>query len=62
MLRIKDTGQGIASKQIEKIRDRFRQEDTSRTDQNSFGLGLYLVKKLIDKHGRNIQVQSETNQ
>jgi len=62
MLRIKDTGQGIASKQIEKIRDRFRQEDTSRTDQNSFGLGLYLVKKLVDKHWRNIQVQSETNQ
>ena len=56
---IKDTGIGIERKNLEKIWNRFWQEDSSKTDTKSFGLGLYLTKLLVDKHGRNIEVESK---
>lgn len=37
-LTIKDTGKGIAAKDFEHIRERFRQADSSKTDTKSFGL------------------------
>lgn len=58
-LSIQDNWIGIDNAQLEKIRDRFRQEDPSRTDQKSFGLWLYLVKKLVDKHWRKINIISK---
>ena len=35
---ISDTGKGIAEKDLERIRERFRQADRSKTDTKSFGL------------------------
>ncbi|MCF7835308.1 HAMP domain-containing histidine kinase [Candidatus Gracilibacteria bacterium] len=58
-LEIKDNGIGISDKDINFIRERFRQADRSKTDTKSFGLGLYLTKLLTEKHGRNIDIQSK---
>lgn len=58
---IKDTGKGIAEKDLEHIRERFRQADRSKTDTKSFGLGLHLVKLLVEKHGRKIAISSKVN-
>jgi signal transduction histidine kinase len=58
---IKDTGKGIAEKDLEHIWERFRQADRSKTDTKSFGLGLYLVKLLVEKHDWKISMSSKVN-
>jgi signal transduction histidine kinase len=56
---VRDSGCGISQNHLWQIRDKFWQEDISRTDRKSFGLWLYLVKKLVDMHGWKIKVESE---
>ena len=56
---VKDTGIWIEKKNLDKIWERFWQEDGSKTDTRSFGLGLYLVKLLTEKHGWKMEVRSE---
>jgi signal transduction histidine kinase len=56
---VTDTGIGIATDHIEEIFEPFHQLDSS--DSRSYGgmgLGLALVKKIIDAHGAIIKVQS----
>jgi signal transduction histidine kinase len=56
---VTDKWVGIEKKNLEKIWERFWQEDWSKTDTKSFGLGLYLTKMLVEKHGREIEVKSQ---
>lgn len=58
---IKDSGKGISASDIEHIRERFWQADRSKTDTKSFGLGLYLTKLLVEKHGRKITISSKVH-
>ncbi len=53
-LEISDTGQGMSSNIIDQIFDPF-----FTTKINGTGLGLSLVKNVINKHGGIIQVQSQ---
>jgi PAS domain S-box-containing protein len=57
---IKDTGIGISEDKIGVIFERFRQVDTSlhRINEGS-GVGLSLVKSLVEKHGGEIWVESK---
>jgi len=57
---IKDKGQGIPSDKLEIIFEPFYRVDkqTSR-ELGSSGLGLSIVKKIIDKHNGNIKIISE---
>jgi len=55
---VKDTWKWIKKENLEKIWDRFWQEDSSKTDVTSFGLWLYLVKLLVKKHWWSIDVKS----
>ncbi|MDR2191151.1 MAG: ATP-binding protein [Candidatus Peribacteria bacterium] len=43
----------------EKIFERFRQLENTEHTEYSFGLGLYLVKRIVQLHGRTISLHSE---
>ncbi|MED7787447.1 HAMP domain-containing sensor histidine kinase [Francisella sp. 19X1-34] len=58
-IEIIDQGIGIDDKNISKIFDRFFREEKSRT-QTGNGLGLSLVKKIIQLHNGNITAQNNT--
>ena len=60
ILSVVDHGVGIAPENIEKIWQRFYQEDASRTDSadGSFGLGLSMVKEIALIHNGNLEVKS----
>lgn len=58
---VQDTGVGIAREQLPRIFERFYQADIgrSRSDQQGSGLGLTIVKELVEAHGGVVQVHSE---
>ena len=60
IISVKDTGIGIPDEKLEVIFERFRQVDSSltRTREGS-GIGLSLVKALVEAHGGKITVKSE---
>ncbi|QEC54333.1 phospho-acceptor domain-containing protein [Anseongella ginsenosidimutans] len=58
VLRVADQGQGIPDKEKEKIFDKFYRigsEETRAT--KGTGLGLFIVKQVLDNHGAVIQVK-----
>lgn len=57
-IKVKDDGIGIAEKNLQKIWDRFYQVDESRTTK-SMGLGLSMVKLIVEKHEGYVEVESE---
>lgn len=57
VITIADTGIGIGQKQIDKIFDKFYQVDSNI--QGSVGLGLSIVKEIIDLHRGDIRVKSQ---
>ena len=60
---VADTGCGIAEKDLEKVFDRFyRSEQDDDADSGSAGLGLAIVRRILDLHGSRITVSSELNQ
>ncbi len=56
---VKDTGIGIALENQTKIFDRFVQLNDANVNYQGSGLGLSIVKKLIDLFDTKIQLQSE---
>lgn len=56
---IRNTGAGIPSQEMPQIFERFYKSDRSRSlDKNGMGLGLYIVKTVIDLHHGEITVRS----
>ncbi len=59
LVEISDNGIGIGEKHLKHLFDRFYRVDTSRSrDQGGSGLGLSIVKHIIESHGQNINVRS----
>ena len=57
---VADNGVGIAEEHIDKIWTRFYRVDDVRNDEyGSNGLGLSMVKSIIELHGGDISVKSE---
>src|SRR3954469_943910 len=61
VIEIEDTGTGIDPKEVENIWSRFYKADLSRTTNpyGQFGLGLSIVKQLVQLHYGEIEVTSE---
>ena len=60
---ISDTGVGIPKKRLPFIFDRFWQEDSStKRKHHGTGIGLALVKELIEAHGGSVRADSAPNQ
>lgn len=56
---VTDTGIGIPENQVPRIFDRFYQVDSSTTRQfGGTGLGLTLVKRIVEAHGSQVAVES----
>ena len=56
---MKDSGIGIPKESIGKIWERFYKTDLSRgKDKKGTGIGLAIVKEIIQAHGENINVIS----
>jgi len=55
-----DNGKGIAAKDLPFIFDRFYRTDASRnSSKGGSGIGLSIVKKIVEEHGGNIWATSE---
>jgi CheY-like chemotaxis protein len=60
VVRVKDTGIGIAPEMLPKIFEMFTQVGRSiRQSEGGLGIGLSLAKRLVEMHGGNIDVSSE---
>jgi signal transduction histidine kinase len=59
IFRFTDTGTGIPPHQLSKIFDAFYRATTDGSGSHGAGLGLALVKWIVDAHGGAITVQSE---
>jgi len=60
VIRITDTGKGISSDFLPYIFDRFRQADSASTREYSgLGLGLAIVRHLVDAHGGSVRAASD---
>lgn len=59
---LEDNGRGIAAKDLPNIFDRFYRTDTSRnSSKGGSGIGLSIVKKIIEEHGGKIWATSREN-
>lgn len=57
---ITNTGAGISEEDLPHVFDRFYKADRSRSlDKTGAGLGLYIVKNIINLHGGEISVRSD---
>ena len=56
---LRDTGNGIAASEQERIFDRFARVKNSRRRSEGSGLGLAIVKAVVEAHGGAINLQSK---
>lgn len=60
---LKNTGKGISPEDLERIFDRFYKADKSRSlDAKSAGLGLFIVKSIVELHDGKIYADSVQNE
>ncbi|MGZ8779706.1 MAG: ATP-binding protein [Thermoanaerobaculia bacterium] len=60
VLRIRDTGEGISPELLPHVFDRYRQEEGSGGKANQgLGLGLAIVRHLVESHGGTVRALSE---
>jgi two-component system phosphate regulon sensor histidine kinase PhoR len=60
IISVKDTGPGIASEHLPRLTERFYRVDQSRSrETGGTGLGLAITKHVMQRHGGELQIQSE---
>jgi len=59
---ITDTGIGIPSEHLKKIGDRFYKINDTRSQSGGLGLGLSILKSIVDLHNGHLKIESIINQ
>ena len=60
LLEVTDNGSGISAGMLPQVFDLFAQgEDTMSNAQGGLGIGLWLVKKLVEMHHGSVQASSD---
>lgn len=59
-VRVRDTGIGISKEDTAKIFNKFwRSKEAKTTDTEGMGIGLFMAREIIERHGGEISVESE---
>jgi signal transduction histidine kinase/ActR/RegA family two-component response regulator len=58
-LRVSDTGEGITPELLPHVFDRFRQGGARATQTGGLGVGLSIVRRLVELHGGRVKAESE---
>ena len=61
VLKVRDQGGGISARHRNRLFERFYRVDPSRTAVKGAGIGLSIVKQLMEKHGGTVKVESLLN-
>ncbi|WP_230192725.1 HAMP domain-containing sensor histidine kinase [Paenibacillus sp. CECT 9249] len=59
---VMDKGIGIDPEELDRIWDRFYKSDRARSKKNGTGIGLSIVKAILDRHDSEIKVESAIGQ
>jgi two-component system, chemotaxis family, CheB/CheR fusion protein len=57
-MRVRDTGRGIALEFLPHVFERFRQEREGAGKDRGLGLGLFIVREIVELHGGKVEVSS----
>lgn len=55
---VRDQGIGMTPQQVEKVFDKFYRADSSSTSPAGIGLGMSIVKSIVELHGGRMSIQS----
>lgn len=58
VIEVQDRGAGMSAEECATVFERFKQVDSSAGSVGGFGLGLYIVKNLVEAHAGRIEVES----
>ena len=58
-LRVRDSGPGIPAEHLPLIFDRFYKVDASRKAAGGSGLGLSIVRAIVERHGGTVSAHNE---
>jgi PAS domain S-box-containing protein len=59
VIRVRDSGIGIPPEALPAVFDMFRQVDLPNRSQGGLGVGLALVKRLVEMHGGSVEAHSD---
>ena len=59
LIAVSDTGPGIPRNELDKIFEAYRTIEHARHGRTGTGLGLYITKGIVERHGGRIWVESE---
>ena len=63
VIEVRDTGEGIPEDELEVVFERFYRADPSRqTTSSQSGLGLSIVKAIVETHGGEVKVTSKVGE